>query len=149
MRALLDVNVLIALFDAEHIHHRAASQWFAEHGREGWATCPLTQNGCIRILSQAAYLNRTSARLIVEILADAIETPDHEFWPDSLSFLTPGLLDWRKVLTGRHLTDLYLLALATSHEGSFVTLDRGVATDAVPNVISRHLVILSTNERNP
>ncbi len=150
MRALLDVNVLIALFDAEHLHHRVTSSWFVEHGDEGWATCPLTQNGCIRILSQASYLNSTSARLIAEILADAIGTPHHEFWPDSLSLLTPGLLDWQKVLTGRHLTDLYLLALAISHQGRFVTLDRAIAIDAVPNASAKHLVILSHNERaNP
>lgn len=55
MRALLDVNVLIALFDAAHVHHRIARDWLHEHIAAGWASCPLTQNGCIRIMTQANY----------------------------------------------------------------------------------------------
>jgi len=54
MVALLDVNVLVALLDADHMHHTAATHWLSEHLDAGWASCPLTQNGCIRILSQAA-----------------------------------------------------------------------------------------------
>ena len=57
MRALLDVNVLIALFDAAHVHHRAASDWLGANIEQGWASCPLTQNGCLRILSQPRYPN--------------------------------------------------------------------------------------------
>ena len=49
MRSLLDVNVLIALLDAEHVHHDAAREWMRENIRHGWATCPITQNGCLRI----------------------------------------------------------------------------------------------------
>lgn len=58
MIALLDVNMLIALFDAAHVHHRRAHQWFGQHCSQGWATCPLTQNACIRIISQPAYPGR-------------------------------------------------------------------------------------------
>jgi hypothetical protein len=59
MRALLDVNVLIALLDAGHVHHAAAGRWLDSHLADGpaagWASCPLTQNGCLRILSNRAY----------------------------------------------------------------------------------------------
>ena len=48
MRALLDVNVLIALLDAGHVHHTRASQWLISEIGHGWASCPLTQNGCVR-----------------------------------------------------------------------------------------------------
>jgi predicted nucleic acid-binding protein len=58
MIALLDVNLLIALFDASHVHHHLAHQWFAGCRSQGWATCPLTENACIRIISQPAYPNR-------------------------------------------------------------------------------------------
>ena len=56
-RALLDVNVLIALHDEQHVHHEAAARWFIDQARHGWASCPLTQNGCIRIMSQPGYPN--------------------------------------------------------------------------------------------
>ena len=55
MRALLDVNVLIALLDAAHVHHRLATAWLARELKFGWASCPITQLGCIRIMSQPAY----------------------------------------------------------------------------------------------
>jgi predicted nucleic acid-binding protein len=54
MRALLDINVLIALHDRDHVHHVLAAQWFARNADKGWASCPLTQNGCLRIMSQPA-----------------------------------------------------------------------------------------------
>jgi uncharacterized protein len=53
--ALLDVNVLVALFDPDHVHHEAAHGWFAANRAAGWATCPLTENGLIRVLSNPAY----------------------------------------------------------------------------------------------
>lgn len=62
MRALLDVNVLIALLDAAHVHHRNARAWLEANIEQGWASCPLTQNGCIRILSQPAYPARSRPR---------------------------------------------------------------------------------------
>lgn len=50
MRALLDVNVLVALLDAAHVHHGAASSWLDRNLERGWASCPITQNGCLRVL---------------------------------------------------------------------------------------------------
>ena len=43
MRALLDVNVLIALLDVQHMHHDNARSWLRENIQHGWATCPFTQ----------------------------------------------------------------------------------------------------------
>lgn len=48
---LLDVNVLIALFDSAHIHHVQAHEWFSKNAFQGWVTCPVTENGLLRILS--------------------------------------------------------------------------------------------------
>ena len=145
MRALLDVNVLIALLDAGHVHHQRATQWLQREIANGWATCPLTQNGCIRILSQPSYLNNAPVRLVAQILGDAVASPRHEFWPDSLSLLAPDILNWERLLTGRHLTDLYLLALAVHHRGCLVTLDRRIPIDTVPGAMPEHLVILSND----
>jgi len=123
MRAMLDVSVLIALLDSEHVHHESVTRWFVDNSALGWASCPLTQNGCIRILSQSAYLNSTPAAQVADILSEATSNPLHEFWPDSLSLLSPGALHWDRLLLGRHLTDVYLLALAVRNGGRLVTLD--------------------------
>lgn len=142
MVALLDVNVLIALLDAGHIHHAAATRWLSEHLDAGWASCPLTQNGCIRILSQTTYPNRSPAAEVAARLAEATRHPAHHFWPDAVSLLTPGLMEWNNLLTGRHITDAYLLALAVKNRGSFVTLDKGIPLSAVQGAQAKHLVVL-------
>ena len=54
-RALLDVNVLIALIDEAHTDHQRVHAWAAEGLAHGWASSAITQNGFIRILSQPAY----------------------------------------------------------------------------------------------
>ena len=144
MIALLDVNVLIALLDAGHMHHAAATQWLSEHLDAGWASCPLTQNGCIRILSQTAYPNRAPAAEVAARLAEATRHPAHHFWTDAVSLLTPGLMEWSNLLTGRHITGAYLLALAVKNRGRFVTLDQGIPLSAVQGAQTRHLVVLKT-----
>lgn len=143
MRALLDVSVLIALLDADHVHHSTVTRWLTHHASNGWASCPLTQNGCIRILSQPAYPNSTPAAMVADILAVAVTDPGHTFWADSFSLLSPNALNWDRLLSGRHLTDVYLLSLAVRHKGRLVTLDAGIPLDAVPGATPSHLCVLS------
>jgi toxin-antitoxin system PIN domain toxin len=132
MRALLDVNVLIALLDANHIHHRLATDWLERNAAQGWASCPITQNGCIRIMSQPAYPNPVAAAAVAARLAEAAALSFHEFWPDDASLLTPGQADWTKILSSRQVTDAYLLALAVRHGGRLATFDKGISLAAVP-----------------
>ena len=143
MRALLDVNVLIALLDAGHLHHRLSTNWLTAHIKQGWASCPLTQNGCIRIFSNPAYPNAVPASQIAQRLAEAAQHPAHSFWPDSISLLEPDRLAWDRLLSGRQVTDAYLLALAVEQGGRLITLDRGVPLAAVRGAQSQHLVVLS------
>ncbi|MBW7923908.1 MAG: PIN domain-containing protein [Burkholderiaceae bacterium] len=142
MRALLDVNVLIALLDAAHLHHGEARRWLESNVEYGWASCPITQNGCVRILSQAAYPGARPVALVAERLAQAADSPIHEFWPDDASLLDRAFLDPRRLLGARQITDGYLLALAVRHGGRFVTFDRAVPLDAVPGARPEHLVVL-------
>ena len=93
MRALPDVNVLIALLDAAHIHHAAAHAWLSRELDHGWASCPLTQNGCIRILSQPAYPAPLPTAAVAQRLAQATEHAAHQFWPDDVNALAPGAID--------------------------------------------------------
>jgi toxin-antitoxin system PIN domain toxin len=143
MRALLDVNILIALLDANHIHHQLVSGWLEKHVSTGWASCPITQNGCIRIMSQPGYPNPVPASQVAARLAEATQHSSHQFWPDAISLLQPGCLKWDEVLSSRHVTDAYLLALTVQRKGRFVTLDRGVPLASVIGASATNLVVLS------
>ncbi len=143
MRALLDVNVLIALLDANHVHHACSTRWLDSNVSQGWASCPLTQNGCVRILSQPNYPNTVPAAEVAARLYDATQGAAHAFWPDSISVLTPDAIDWSRLLSARHLTDAYLLALAVEHRGRLVTLDEGVPVSAVKGAKDKHLVVIA------
>ena len=87
MRALLDVNVLIALLDADHSLHSRATQWLEDHAGDGWASCPITENGCVRIMSHPGYPNALPVRAVMERLAEAGASSFHEFWADDVSLL--------------------------------------------------------------
>ena len=143
MRGLLDVNVLIALLDAGHIHHGLASRWLADHIDGGWASCPLTQLGCIRVMSQPAYPNVQPAAQVAERLRAAAETAHHAFWSADADVLATETVRWSDLLTSRHATDAYLLALAVAHGGRFVTFDQHVPLRAVPAAEPRHLVVIA------
>lgn len=142
MRALLDVNVLIALLDEGHVHHGLATSWLEREIRYGWASCPLTQNGCIRIMSQPKYPGSVVAAQVADRLAEAARSPDHEFWPADVNMLSGDVFDWSRVLGHRQVTDVYLLALAVHHGGRFVTFDRRIAIDAVQGACAENLNIL-------
>ena len=142
MRSLLDVNVLIALLDADHTSHRSARDWFGEHATDGWASCPITQNGCVRIMSHPGYPNAHSVREIIQRLRAATADRTHEFWPDSQSLLNERLIDATRVHGPRQLTDVYLLALAVKHGGRLVTFDASIALGAVKGAKTQHILQL-------
>lgn len=142
MRALLDVNVLIALLDADHVHHRAAREWLEREGSAGWASCPITQNGCLRILANARYPNARPIAAIAERLAEATAHPLHAFWPDDMSLLDAKRVDCTRIHGARQTTDTYLLALAVAHGGRLVTFDRSIVVDAVVGAAARHLAMI-------
>jgi uncharacterized protein len=142
MRALLDVNVLIALLDSAHIGHAKATRWLAGQLAHGWASCPLTQNGTIRVMSQPAYPGALPAAEVAARLAEAAQDAAHAFWPDDMSLLDDQVLNWSRVLGHRQVTDNYLLALAVRHRGRFVTFDSRVDGKAVRDANANHLVVI-------
>lgn len=142
MRALLDVNVLIALLDTAHIGHATAYRWLSAHIQHGWATCPITQNGCIRIMAQPAYPGAFAAAEVAARLSEAVVDVSHEFWADDISLLQPGVLNWPRILGHRQVTDSYLLALAVHHHGRFVTFDTRISPLGVPGATDEHWVVL-------
>ena len=142
MTSLFDVNVLVALFDAAHVHHDAAHAWLSLNRASGWASCPITQNGCVRVLSQPRYPGALAVGEISRRLRNATREPDHEFWPDTLSVCDPQRFRLEQVVTPRPLTDLYLLALAVENGGRLVTFDRAIPLTAVVGAQKEHLMVL-------
>ncbi len=130
--ALLDVNVLVALFDPDHVHHEAAHRWFAASRESGWATCPLTENGVLRILSNPAYSGGTETlEAVARRLAAFCASGQHVFWEDSVSLLDERTFKRPLPIAHRQLTDVYLLGLAKSRGGRLASFDRGIPTGAV------------------
>jgi toxin-antitoxin system PIN domain toxin len=142
MRALLDVNVLIALLDADHSLHARAAEWFANQARAGWASCPITQNGCVRIMSHPGYPNALPLSAVVERLVEATTSALHQFWPDDVSLLDQGLVDATRIHGPRQLTDLYLVALAVRHGGRFATFDHSISMEAIKAATAKDIVTL-------
>lgn len=147
MRALLDVNVLIALLDLNHVDHRLARGWIERNIASGWASCPITQNGFVRIVSQPAYPNALTVAEGISRLERAVRTPHHELWPNDLSILDSVWVDRTRLLGHRQVTDASLLALAVARGGRFVTLDRNIPLAAVPAARSVHLEVLHADTR--
>jgi toxin-antitoxin system PIN domain toxin len=142
MRALLDINVLIALLDQDHSMHGQAVRWFAERTKDGWASCPITQNGCIRIMSHPSYPNALKVGAIMERLTEAIATAQHQFWPDDVSLLDSHIADHTRIHGPRQVTDLYLLALAVRQNGCFVSFDASIPRTAIRGAERKHLLTL-------
>jgi uncharacterized protein len=141
-RALYDVNVLLALFDPHHLKHEVALGWHKTHGGNGWASCPLTQNGLVRIMSQPRYPNPQSTRDLIAVVAQFGSDSAHEFWPDSISIADDAILDSKSPLSPAMLTDIYLLALAVKNQGRLITLDSKIFRSAVRGAQEEHLLVI-------
>jgi hypothetical protein len=142
MRSLLDVNVVVALLDRDHIHHRSARSWLEREIHHGWASCAITQNGVVRVMSQPRYPNSVTTAEAADLLTAATRSAHHAYWSCDVSLIDPVVVD-RSFLHGpRQVTDVYLLALATSKSGRFVSFDGAVPIDAVRGARSENLVVL-------
>ena len=128
---LLDVNVLLALLDPVHPHHAPAHAWFA-HAGASWASCAITQNGALRIMSHPRYGNAVASTAVaVGLLSDLCLRPGHVFWPSDLSLLDSQLIERERLLASDQVTDTYLLGLAVQQGGRLATFDKRLVTSAV------------------
>ena len=130
--ALLDVNVLVALHDPAHPNHEDAHRWFGRNRKRGWATCTITVNGCVRVLSNPAYptVSATPAEAASRLEA-LCAGPDHEFWSDSVSLLDESLFRLQAITGHQQIADIYLRGLAVRHSGRLATFDRSIPLKAV------------------
>ena len=132
MTFLLDVNVLIALADPAHVQHDMAHDWFAREGEKNWATCPITQNGLLRIVGHPRYPNSPGTpAAVADVLKSLCALPGHVFWADAISLGDEKHVDTSRLLSSAQVTDSYLLALAASRKCRLATFDRRLVADAV------------------
>jgi toxin-antitoxin system PIN domain toxin len=132
IRYLLDINVLIALIDPTHVQHDAAHKWFAAKGQHAWATCPIIENGVLRIVGHPRYPNCPgSPAAVASLLASLRALPGHAFWPDDVSLFDQQHVNTARLLDSAHVTDTYLLVLARAHNGQLASFDQRLVTDAV------------------
>lgn len=139
--ALLDINVLVALMWPAHEDHKRAQTWFRRHQAAGWATCPFTETGFVRILSNPSFSrDSVSPREALTLLAANTSHPTHHFWPASLD-LNSALKDFARSVVGhRQVSDAYLLALSLHHRGRLATMDRAISSLLQPGT-SRDVVV--------
>ena len=134
---LLDINVLVALFDAAHLHHESAHRWFAATGKASWATCPVTQNGFIRVVSNPVYVTvAASPSEATRRLRIFCGEPGHTFWSTAVSLTDSTLFDMSQLSGHRQITDLYLAGLAVHHGGKLATLDTKIPVAALVGATS-------------
>jgi uncharacterized protein len=140
--SLLDVNVLVALFDPDHVHHDASHEWFSANRQHGWASCPLTENGLIRILSNAAYTGSHETAVAIRKRFDKFcSSGDHTFWPDRISIRDDRRFNLSGLGHGK-ITDVYLLGLAKEMDGRLATFDRRIPLSAAIGADQQHLEII-------
>ena len=129
---LLDVNVLLALTDPMHLHHDVAHEWFLAQGQISWATCPITENGFVRVASHPSYPNRPGdVPVVLAILQQFCTRKGHQFWRDEVSIrdlLAPGVF-----ISHKHITDIFLLGLAAHQCGKLATFDQRIPAQAISN----------------
>lgn len=142
--ALLDVNVLVALFQPEHVHHDLAHDWFAEHRRDGWATCPLTEAGLVRLLANPRFHpGGIGVAAVIEKLRALQADRSHQWWEANISLADPELFKLTAVRGHRQVTDVYLAGLAHSRGGKLVTFDAAVLWSAIAGAKPSLIEVLS------
>ena len=142
---LLDVNLLIALAWPSHVHHPLAQAWFAQNRHRGWATCPITQLGFVRISSNPQFIDgAVSPGEAIKFLRQVTNAKDHSFWPDALNVTEANQMPQSNLLGHRQVTDVYLLALVIAQKGKLATLDGGVSA-LLPRaeLRAKHIEVLS------
>lgn len=143
LRALLDVNVWVALFDDAHQFSARANAFIEEPGVQ-IATCPLVENGVVRVMSSPSYTRGGAPpmRQVRDRLRTACQLLDHAFWPDDVSLRDDELFDFSRVQGHNQITDLYLLGLAVRHGGRLVTFDQAIALSSVHGAATQNLLLL-------
>jgi toxin-antitoxin system PIN domain toxin len=139
MKYLLDVNVLIALTQPDHIHFKTVTNWFDTPGRD-WGICAFSEAGFLRLSSNPSVGNLTLDEATA-ILATLARHPGYRYWPISVPWMSLVEPFAERVLGHQQVADALLLGLAIKENGVLVTLDKGIRYMAGPRY-AHHLHVL-------
>lgn len=140
-RYLLDTNLLIALLWPSHERHAVALRWFAERRREGWATCPFTQAGFVRIVSNPSFSrDAVPPRAAIAVLSANTASQDHVFWSDDMPFGEAAAFAGLRLVGHQQVTDAYLVGLALRRGGILATLDQRIVELTEPKSDGRNAI---------
>ena len=133
MIGLLDVNFLIALTWPSHVDHQIAMSWFEEHMNEGWATCPFTQAGFVRLSSSPKVIeDAVTPKEAITLLSQVVKMKGHHFWNQDFGIIDKQV-PTQHISGHRQVTDVFLLGTAIRHKGRLVTLD-----SKIPHLLPRN-----------
>lgn len=121
MRYLLDVNALVAFGHTDHLFHARTVKWAATvagHGIPEFATCPITELGFVRVMSQVYGVSIAEAKALLAAIKE-YEGLDFEFITDDHG--SSKLPSW--VRGARQTTDGHLVELARTNDCVLATLD--------------------------
>jgi toxin-antitoxin system PIN domain toxin len=142
--ALLDVNALLALLWENHVFHARVARWFTSNENHGWATCPITEQGFVRIVCNPAYMNPAPGiRSAIDLLQKTTEaSKNHQFWVDDLPLAALSSSIRSRLQGPKQITDAYLLALAMHRKGILVTFDRRMETLVPEGSVERETLVI-------
>jgi hypothetical protein len=104
-----------------------AVKWFTAHRSAGWATCPFTEAGFVRIVSNPAFSrDAVQPREAIQVLSANTAAKDHVFWPDELPVAGAVAFAGVRLIGHQQVTDACLLGLAMSRGGVLATLDKRI-----------------------
>ena len=139
---MFDVSFLVVFLDVEHVRHAEAARWLLTNDAAGWAACPLTENGCLRVMTNFRYTAPQTAAFVLGRLDATKQSGNHAFWPDDLSITNAAAVRLEPLARAPEITDVYLLALAVAHGGRLVTFDQRIQPGMVKGCGPEHLVTL-------
>ena len=140
MRALHDVDVLIAVHDRQHVRYQTAAHLFRQHANFDWASCPSTQNGAVRVMSQPLCSQPAPLSALIAMFRRSFADPSPAFLPDDISLADSNVFDSQRIHDHRQVTDVYLLGPAAVHGGRSVSLDAGIPLSAMQGAKVDHLI---------
>jgi hypothetical protein len=142
--ALLDVNALLALLWENHVFHARMARWFASNENRGWATCPITEQGFVRIVCNPVYMKPAPGiRAALDLLQKTTESSkNHQFWADDLPLSALGSPLQRRLHGPKQITDAYLLALAMHYDGRMLTFDYRMEALAPEGSVERQALMI-------
>lgn len=142
--ALLDVNVLVALFDPDHVHHDLAHDWFSDRRGAGWATSATTESGFVRVISNPKYRpDALRPAVALDQLRKFCDSGHHHYWATAPSLRDASIFALNLVRGHAQVTDVCLLGLAKSMKGTLATFDRTIPLGAVKGATGEHLAVIT------